>query len=189
MSISSGKWIRCKKLVVMSRVGPQLELYWGNAFMIGKTTPSRYGTNSAHISRRELAQLFEVRKVIEANAVKWATERAGDAELYNLLALVEEDFLSITYQIIECKIALWEHDTRFHAAIFRLAGNAALLKALQEIAGLMAKSRQKTLFIPGRARKSLHQHIQIARLMARRKAPEAAKAMQSHIDSVSRSII
>lgn len=141
------------------------------------------------ISRQELAQLFEIRSILEVNAVKWATERAGDYELYNLLALAEEDSLKITYNIVECKIALWEHDTRFHSAIFKLAGNNMLLKIVKEICGLMAKSRQKTLLIPGRAKKSLDEHIEIARLMAQRNTAKAAEAMRSHIDNVNQSVV
>lgn len=136
---------------------------------------------NARFSKKELVQLSEVRGLLEASAVKWATERAEDVELYDLMAMVEDDYLKISYQIVECRIAFWEHDIKFHKAIIKLSRNKQLLAIYQRFYGMIAQSTIKVISFAGRPEQALDEHMDIVRLMVHRKGDLAAKAMRNHI--------
>ncbi|MDE3134317.1 MAG: GntR family transcriptional regulator, partial [Acidobacteriota bacterium] len=83
----------------------------------------RRGTFAAEINIKDLAQIAEVRTVLEARAAALAAERLTDAGREELVALIEELRASRGGDDLK---ALMELDTRVHRFIYRAADNPFL---------------------------------------------------------------
>lgn len=135
----------------------------------------------------EILQLFEVRKTLEVQAVRWASERAGHEEIETLLHLVNEAKRHIKDSHVEYEIAR-RHDLLFHQTIFKSTKNVVLQRIIDSLMDIFEESRTKTLSIPGRAARSIYGHERIAVAIALRDADKACLEMYQHIEDVENSI-
>lgn len=144
-------------------------------------------TNALVVKEDEIAQLFEVRMILETQAVTWAVERASDIEVENILSIVKTAKEQIVDNTINAEIAR-EYDAKFHQAIIEASHNSILMIILQSLVCLLEKMREKTLSVPGRAVQSIFDHEQIAVAIANRDKKKARETMFRHIESVERSL-
>lgn len=123
--------------------------------------------------------LFEVRKVLEAQAAHWAARRRSEHHVGRLRGIVEE-----AYRHAGDPDVLNETDARFHVAVAEASQNLVLVRVMFALLDLLATIRRETLDIAGRARLSLDEHERIIEEIERQ-APEAAReAMLAHLISV-----
>ncbi len=74
-----------------------------------------------------------------------------------------------------------EGDNNFHNAVAAATGNAVFEKMLKMAKGLLSKTREATLRVPGQASRSLKDHWDIYYALVHRKPDAAAKAMHDHL--------
>ncbi|MHB8987023.1 MAG: FadR/GntR family transcriptional regulator [Eubacteriales bacterium] len=144
-------------------------------------------TESLVIKEDEIAQLFEIRMVLETQAVCWVVDRASDREVENILNIVKTAKEQIVDSMINEETAR-ECDAKFHQGIMEATHNSILMVINQSIMHLLEKMRDKTLSIPGRAVQSIYDHERIAVAIVGRDKEKACELMRLHIESVENSI-
>lgn len=135
----------------------------------------------------EVLQLFEVRKTLEVQAARWASERARPEEIQNLMQLVDEAKSHVTDFTVDYQVAR-RHDVQFHECIINASKNIVLFRVMNSLLDIFEESRAKTLAIPGRAAKSIFDHERIAVAISRREPEKAGFEMYQHIEDVENSI-
>jgi GntR family transcriptional repressor for pyruvate dehydrogenase complex len=129
--------------------------------------------------RRELAEVLEVRELIEPGIARRAAAHATEQHIMQLENLLEEQ-----RGCIEQGRAFVDQDTAFHYTLAKAADNHILLRLHNLILDLLRESREGYLHVPDRPRMSLRGHEAI---LAAVKAhdPEAAYAASlAHIVEV-----
>ena len=127
--------------------------------------------------------LFEVRKVLEAQAAQWAARRRSDHHVGRLRGIVEE-----AYGHADDPDVLNETDARFHVAVAEASQNLVLVRVMFTLLDLLATIRRETLDIAGRARLSLDEHERIIEEIEARDPEAAREAMLAHLISVESAI-
>ena len=127
--------------------------------------------------------LFEVRKVLEAQAAQWAARRRSDHHVGRLRGIVEE-----AYGHADGPDVLNETDARFHVAVAEASQNLVLVRVMFTLLDLLATIRRETLDIAGRARLSLDEHERIIEEIEAREPEAAREAMLAHLTSVESAI-
>lgn len=138
-----------------------------------------------------LLELLEVREAIEAKAAELAARTATDASvarLQEVLARSEPVVRSLGDSSAagdpDAIRPLVELDIEFHEAIADSSGNRVLADLVRRLGQALQGSREATLAIPGRARRSLQEHRAIVAAIRRRNPEAARRAMVRHVRSV-----
>ena len=131
-----------------------------------------------------LRDLFEVRKVLEAEGAEWAARRRNDYHLKRL-----RDILEDAYRNSENIEVLSERDAQFHVAIAEASQNLVLVRVMLTLLDLLAQSRRESLSIPGRARLSLKDHERILEKIEAQRHERARETMLEHLTSVESAVL
>jgi GntR family transcriptional repressor for pyruvate dehydrogenase complex len=129
--------------------------------------------------RRELAEVLEVRELIEPGIARSAASRATDEHVTELESLLERQ-----RQCIAEGRSFVEEDTAFHYTLARAADNHILLRLHNLILDLLRESRQSYLHVPDRPQTSLRGHEAILNAVKRRDPEAAYSASLEHITEV-----
>jgi len=144
--------------------------------------------NKVSMDEKMVKEFFEVRVVLELQAVEWAIQRASDEELHNLKDLIHK----ARKKLNEKKgvlLTLAEHDNKFHEMLAEMTKNRVLVKSMHSLLDILSEVRLKCLKIEGRPVKSLDEHERIVNALLARDIKEAKKAMKEHIISVERDVL
>jgi GntR family transcriptional regulator, transcriptional repressor for pyruvate dehydrogenase complex len=129
--------------------------------------------------RRELAEVLEVRELIEPGIARRAAMRATQEHVTELEHLLERQ-----RQCIAQNLSFVDEDTAFHYTLARAADNHILLRLHNVILDLLRESRQSYLHVPDRPQTSLRGHEAIL-LAVKAHDPHAAyDASLAHISEV-----
>jgi DNA-binding GntR family transcriptional regulator len=142
------------------------------------------GTFVRELSPQEVAEVAELRLLLEAHAAHRAAERIGPDDLNLLRAEFEalkakgvdghfEEFLRL--------------DDHFHTTLHRVAGNRRVAEILQNLRDQIHWIRVVNAILPGRVAESLKEMDRVLVALERRDGEEAAKAMRQHIGNVANS--
>ena len=142
------------------------------------------GTFVRELSPQEVADVAELRLLLEAHAAHRAAERIGPDDLNLLRAEFEalkakgvdghfEEFLRL--------------DDHFHTTLHRVAGNQRVAQILQNLRDQIHWIRVVNAILPGRVAESLKEMDRVLVALERRDGEEAAKAMRQHIGNVANS--
>ena len=126
-----------------------------------------------------LRDLFEVRKVLEAEGAEWAARRRNDYHLKRLRGILED-----AYRNSENIEVLSERDAQFHVAIAEASQNLVLVRVMLTLLDLLAQSRRESLSIPGRAKLSLKDYERIVEEIEAQRHEGARETMLEHLTSV-----
>ncbi len=130
--------------------------------------------------KRELVgELLDVRKMIEPPLVARAAMRASAEEIAYL-----EDILRRQKEKMERGELTIEEDSEFHYAVATAAQNSVVLRVLDVLMDLLRETRERSLQVNGRLRKSFAGHRRILRAIKRRDASAAEAAMHRHIEEI-----
>jgi GntR family transcriptional repressor for pyruvate dehydrogenase complex len=131
-----------------------------------------------------LRDLFDVRKVLEAEGAEWAAHRRNAYHLERLRGILDD-----AHQHSEDPEVLSEKDAQFHVAIAEASQNLVLVRVMLTLLDLLAQSRRESLSIPGRAKRSLEDHERIVEAIEAQRPGQAREAMLEHLTSVESAIL
>ncbi|MBZ4686384.1 MAG: GntR family transcriptional regulator, transcriptional repressor for pyruvate dehydrogenase complex [Clostridia bacterium] len=145
--------------------------------------------NHIFVDNQKIIELFEIRKVLETQAVVWACEKGKDEHFDEIINLLENTKKLLEENKSDYLRILAQQDDKFHQMIISAAGNNVLKLIMQTMLDLLAENREKTALIPDRPRKSLEEHMFIAKALKKRDSVAAKNAMLRHLENVERDIL
>jgi GntR family transcriptional regulator, transcriptional repressor for pyruvate dehydrogenase complex len=129
--------------------------------------------------RREMAEVLEVRELIEPGIARLAARRATAEHVTELENLVRRQ-----RECIENGLPFIDEDTAFHYTLARAADNHILLRLHNVILDVLRESRQSYLHVPDRPQTSLRGHEVILGAIKKEDAEAAYRASLAHITEV-----
>jgi GntR family transcriptional regulator, transcriptional repressor for pyruvate dehydrogenase complex len=126
-----------------------------------------------------VSELLDFRKMLEPSlAARAATHASADeiSEMEEILQRQEVKLLRDETTITE--------DAEFHYAIALASGNSVVLKVLDILMDLLRDTRERSLQVDGRPKKSLAGHRRILAAIKRQDGEAAKAAMRRHIEDV-----
>ncbi len=130
--------------------------------------------------RREMvSELLDFRKMLEPPLAARAATHASADEISEMEEILQRQ---------EAKLSRGEttigEDAEFHYAVALASGNSVVLKVLDIVMDLLRDTRERSLQVEGRPRKSLIGHQRILAAIKRQDAESAKAAMRRHIEDV-----
>ncbi len=145
---------------------------------------SRSMTSALLAGKREVAELFELREMIEPAIARKAAERVTDDQLRELERIVDQQ---------RRKVARGEpypdEDARFHYTVAVAASNAALLRLVNVIMDLLRESRATYLQSGSRPQRSLEGHSLLLEALRAHDPDRAETIMRDHISTVAQGVL
>jgi DNA-binding GntR family transcriptional regulator len=139
----------------------------------------RRGLMVNRFSRRDVDEIFELRKAIELAAV----ERAAKASPPFDLLEIEESILQQRKAAKQKEYdAFLEADRLFHTRFSELTNNRRLIAILENLRDMIHLMGSKALSLEGRALEVIEEHQAIFEAVKRGDHQEACRAMAHHLD-------
>lgn len=145
-------------------------------------------TNRIFSEQYDLTELYDMRKVLETQAVVWAVRRATPEQISYMNELISETREKLSHSPKEDTQILTDHDTKFHNALAEASGNKVLVRVMQNLLDLIEETRNRAFTIPGRGSKSLDDHQKIVDAIRNHDTDNARQAMYHHLESVEEDI-
>lgn len=123
--------------------------------------------------------LFEVRRILEADAIALATERMTEEELMALQQLVGKAAATVDQPEVFLR-----YDFEIHSTIIRSTRNPILISLASSISQLSLESRRRTSRLPGVRAQAHADHEEIVKAIGLRDARAARTAMIKHLTAV-----
>ena len=138
----------------------------------------RSGLVVATLDRRAVAELYEMREVLEGTAARLFTRHSSDVEVEHLLELVREE-----RRLQDSPEELANHNHRFHVQIHLGAHNRYLEKALEAVNSSLWLLGKSQMLMPHRAKTALSEHMELAKAIQKRDADLAESLARKHVRS------
>lgn len=144
-----------------------------------------HGSAVVHeLSRSELVEVYELRRLLEPIAIVRAAKEATEASLVEAVELVT------AMQQVESAAVWSEINARFHSVIERAAGSprlAAVLRQLHELSSLYVT--HSLLSHPDRIRRGNAEHREILEAIIDRDTEAASDAVLRHLEGTLRALL
>jgi GntR family transcriptional repressor for pyruvate dehydrogenase complex len=134
--------------------------------------------------KREIADLFELREMIEPAIARKAAERAEPRHLDELERILEQQRSKV-----ERGEPYPDEDAAFHYTVAVAANNAALLRLVNVIMDLLRESRATYLQRGSRPRRSLEGHRALLAALHDHDPARAERIMREHIAAVADGVL
>jgi GntR family transcriptional repressor for pyruvate dehydrogenase complex len=131
-----------------------------------------------------LADIFEMRKLVEPHIASLAAERATTKDIERMKTILERQSAAVSRG--ETGI---EADAEFHFAIGQATQNQALKKLVSGLMEILSHSREDSLQTPDRRRASLESHRKILAAIEQHDKTRAQEAMFHHIERVEEDVL
>jgi DNA-binding GntR family transcriptional regulator len=145
------------------------------------TRAAHFGARVVELSRRDLAELYQMREAFEGMACRLAAKWISDADL----AALADDLERHEVQIAKTSSKGYVQgggDQDFHFRIARASGNERLERLLcDNLYDVMRLYRFRSSLEPGRAKEALSEHRAILAALRSRHPDKAEDAMRQHI--------
>ena len=142
------------------------------------TMKPRRGAYVAEMSRDDVAQVYRLLALLEADAVADVARHASEEQLAHLQAL--HDLLE---RQVRQRDAFFATNERFHMALLDIAGNRWRTQIVTDLRKVMKLNRHHSLFKQGRLADSLGEHRLLMEALRRRNAARATALMREHFAS------
>jgi DNA-binding GntR family transcriptional regulator len=131
----------------------------------------------ADATEREMADIYELRAILDAASTRLACERMSEAEVARLAAIVEE-----TRRVTEAKDlqAIVRAHAEFHELIYSASGNAELVRVARNLWARSSRYRILALSDEENARRGLEQHAAILEAIQARDPARAVAMADEH---------
>ena len=139
------------------------------------TMKVRRGAYVTEVSGKDLADVYHLLALLEADAAGVVATGADDAALDQLRALHAE-----LEAAVHDRDRFFAVNERFHLALLRLADNRWREQMVADLRKVMKLNRHHSLFKAGRLADSLAEHRAIMDALARRDGALAAQRMREH---------
>jgi GntR family transcriptional repressor for pyruvate dehydrogenase complex len=134
------------------------------------------------LSRENLADAFESRRVVEVEIVRRAALRAESDDIKAL-----GDMLVAHEKVLTDPVGFRILDSRFHAHLSSLGGNVVLERIAYGLYNMGLSIRRRATENVALIRRSLGEHARIVEAIAAHDADRAAIAMAAHLDHIEES--
>lgn len=132
------------------------------------------------VTLQDVEDIYEIRKMIEGLAARWAAEKISDEQLKELKDILDlMEFFTEKGNVEK----LSELDTRFHDIIFKASNSRPLESVLTNFHHFTQRARLVSVKTGGRARYSLEEHRRIYEALKSRDPDGAEKAVIDHVGS------
>jgi DNA-binding GntR family transcriptional regulator len=138
----------------------------------------RRGSFVRRVSPREVLEDLEIREVLEGLAVRQAAQHATPQMIQTMKAC----FANFSPRQMGRSLRDYaQQNVRFHHCIIEASQNQKLIALIRNLYDRMDLVRLYTMVLPGRAKKSLAEHLNLIRLIERRRGDLAEKQLRVHI--------
>lgn len=137
-------------------------------------------------SRREIDDLYELRKTLECFAVELAVPHMSDTHIANFEKLLDEAVAALKRGDME---AYGARDRAFHETIAELSGNAALIETLNRLALQVQVGRTIANESKDFAKRAATERDEILAAFRKRDIKKASALMRTHISDVQRAVL
>lgn len=126
--------------------------------------------------RHRIADIFELRLLLEPQIAHLAAQRVSESELTHLQKLTE-----LYEEAIRSELPTLDFDQDFHDAIASATGNHAIIKLMDAMHDVLRESRDVALQSSRRTANSLLDHVRILDALQQGNAHAAQHAMYEHL--------
>lgn len=134
--------------------------------------------------RDALADIFEMRKLIEPEIASLAAERASRKDIERMKQILDTQ----TQEVKKGGTGV-DADADFHFAIGQSTQNQALEKLVSGLMEILSGTREESLQTPGRNEVSLRSHLRILSAIEAHDKEAAREAMLHHIEQVEQNVL
>ncbi|HXG51749.1 MAG TPA: FadR/GntR family transcriptional regulator [candidate division Zixibacteria bacterium] len=134
--------------------------------------------------KNALAEVFELRKLIEPHIASLAAKRASRRDIEEMKRILDRQAAAVDRG--ETGV---EADTDFHFTIARATQNRALEKLVSALMDVLSHSREESLQTLDRRRASIDAHRAIVAAVGRHDGAGAHRAMLRHIEEVEENVL
>ncbi len=146
----------------------------------------RRGLMVNRFTRRDVDEIFELRKAIELAAVKKITETSPPFDLFE----IEESLLRQRRAAKEKDyLAFMEADRLFHIRFSELTNNRRLIAIMENIRDMIHVMGVKALALEGRALNVIEEHPAIFEAVKKGNIEEARRSMAYHLDQSKEAVV
>jgi GntR family transcriptional repressor for pyruvate dehydrogenase complex len=131
-----------------------------------------------------LADIFEMRKLIEPHIAALAAERATQSDIERMKSILDKQSEAVSRG--ETGV---EADAELHFAIGQATQNQALERLVSGLMEILSHSREESLQTAGRRRASIESHRKILSAIEQHDKASAQKAMFHHIERVEENVL
>ncbi|WP_235022558.1 FadR/GntR family transcriptional regulator [Amycolatopsis alkalitolerans] len=162
------------------QVKGHVEIRHGAGVFVADPATTRSLREAVFAEEMSLAELFDMREVLELPAVSWAAANQDREKL----AAVRKAFEALDEASARDKMdwaRLQQLDAAFHLSIVRAAGNRFLSQTLTVLQDILARGMETTLRVPGRLERSRVDHRKILEAVLDGQPSIARRAAAVHI--------
>ena len=145
------------------------------------TMKVRRGAYVTEVSDKDLADVFHLMAVLEADAASAVAQNATDNQLLELQLLHQQ--LHKAAADPKDPIRFFTINEAFHIRLLQIADNKWACQMVADLRKVMKLNRAQSLLKMGRIDESLSEHAALMAALKKRDAPAAQAAMRAHIDS------
>lgn len=131
-----------------------------------------------------LADIFEMRKLIEPHIASLAAERATPRDIERMKTILDKQS-----DVVSRGETGVEADAEFHFAIGRATQNHALEKLVSGLMDILSHSREESLQTRGRRLASIESHRKIVAAIEEHDKIKAREAMLQHVERVEENVL
>lgn len=146
--------------------------------------PNR-GVTVNGITIKDIKDIYEIRRVLEGMAAKWAIEKITDEEVSKLQEVYE---LMEFYTMKKDVNQISKLNTRFHEIIFNATKSNIIKHILKDFQFYVKWARHESLCSPGRMEEALKEHHDILLAFIKRDKEEAERCLNIHVENSSRNV-
>jgi len=134
--------------------------------------------------KNALADVFELRKLIEPQIASLAAERATAQDVERMKLLLKKQ-----REQVERGATGVDADTELHFAIGQATQNHAIEKLVSGLLDVLSHSREESLQTSGRRQASIDSHLAIVAAIEKHDQAKAREAMRHHIEQVEQNVL
>lgn len=142
------------------------------------TMKVRRGAYVTEMSRDDVAQVYHLLGLLEADAAGEVARRATDAQIAELRRLHEQ-----LEKQARSRDAFFATNEAFHLKLLEFAGNRWRTQLVNDLRKVMKLNRHHSLFRQGRLAGSLAEHRELMAAIEGRDARAATRLMRAHFES------
>jgi len=145
----------------------------------------RRGIMINRFTRRDVEEIFELRKAIELAAVEKVTNTSPPFDLFE----IEESLLKQRRAVKEKDyLTFMDADRSFHTCFSKLTNNRRMIAILENLRDMIHMMGYKALSAEGRASKVVEEHLMIFEAVRKGNTEEACQAMAYHLDQSKKAV-
>ena len=129
--------------------------------------------------RDDIIDIFSLRKIIEPEVARLASENGSPKDIDGLQEILKEQEKEVAAGLNGI-----EKNSEFHRHLARMAKNRVLERLLLALFDLLGESREKVLQTEERKHKSIQGHHEVLTAIKSGNGPAARQAMRRHLEGV-----